>query len=171
MQEEIWKDIPGYEGYYQASSLGRIKSLYQGKNTILKYSDVRGYKKLTLIKDTSKQYFRVHRLIGLTFIDNPLNKEHINHINGIRDDNRIENLEWCTPKENAIHRRDVLGYRHTQESKNKISIAQLKPIQCSVTLKIWYGNESCAKDLGIKTKSLNNMLNGYNKNKTTVKYI
>jgi len=171
MQEEIWKDVPGYEGYYQASSLGRIKSLYQGKNTILTFSDVRGYKKLTLIKNTSKQYFRVHRLIGLTFIDNPLNKEHINHINGIKDDNRVNNLEWCTPKENMEHRRDVLGYKHSDESKRKISIAQLKKIQCTVTFKIWNGCKECANDLGMKPKTLNNMLTGYRRNKTTVKYI
>ncbi|KKL95762.1 hypothetical protein LCGC14_1851380 [marine sediment metagenome] len=109
---EIWKDIPGYESCYQASNLGRIKSLTRyvrhskgGKmfhrGRILKPGiSYRGYPVVNLSNSRTKY---IHRLIASTFILNPGKKPSINHKNGIKTDNRIENLEWCTNKENTIH--------------------------------------------------------------------
>lgn len=112
MINELWKDIPGFEGEYQASNIGRIKSLKKsyktGKGYIRTVPDklmichkltAKGYLRVSIKK---RQYF-IHRLIALTFIDNSLNKEQINHINGIKTDNRIENLEWVTNQENRNH--------------------------------------------------------------------
>lgn len=112
---EIWKDIPGYEGYYQASSLGRIKSLgitiNSGKAGFrFKEGRVRklcimpnGYHHIFLHKERVFKQHYVHRLIAQTFIENPENKRYVNHINGIKTDNAVDNLEWCTGHENMRH--------------------------------------------------------------------
>ena len=102
IQQEIWKDVVGYEGTYQISSIGRVKS----STTILKIAtNYLGYHHLRLgsIKNKNKKSFTVHRLVAIAFIDNPYNYNEVNHINGIKTDNRLENLEWCTRKENMQH--------------------------------------------------------------------
>lgn len=110
---EIWKDIKGYEGEYQASNLGRIKSLHfniknQNYETILKGQDVwNGYLRVTLSKKGRTKLFAVHRLVAQTFLENPKNLPVVNHINGDRTDNRIENLEWVTFKENSRRSAEV----------------------------------------------------------------
>lgn len=114
-QHEIWRDVAGFEGYYMISNLGRIKSLTRkitektGKVNILKSRIIRqcvndqGYWRFTANKDGKRKGLLQHRLIATAFIPNPENKPFINHKNGIRSDNRIENLEWCTHQENVDH--------------------------------------------------------------------
>lgn len=109
--KEIWKDIPSYEGYYQASTLGRIKSLKYWSNVQKKYydrelilkttKDKGGYPYLTLSKNGVKKTVRVHKLIALTFVPNPNNYRHINHINKNKECNLPSNLEWCTQTYNT----------------------------------------------------------------------
>lgn len=96
--EEIWKDIKGYEGYYQVSNYGNIFG--KSRNKVLKpFSNINGYSRVELC---GKRYV-VHRIVAQHFIPNPVNKPQINHKNGIKTDNRVENLEWCTAKENMQH--------------------------------------------------------------------
>ena len=115
LESEIWKDITGYEGLYQASNLGRIKSLDRmRKNRWNTFYIIKGdYKKIwlnssghltaNLNKYGERSGFLVHRLIALTFIPNLENKPEINHKNLIKIDNRIENLEWVYNHENVAH--------------------------------------------------------------------
>lgn len=112
---EIWKDIVGYKGLYKISNHGKVKSLKRlvayscggeriFKERIRKIQTVsKGYKAVILHKNNKPKQHLIHRLIAIHFIDNPESKPHINHINLNPSDNRIENLEWCTPSENMIH--------------------------------------------------------------------
>ena len=95
---EIWKDIPNYEGIYQVSNLGRIKSLLFNKEKILKTRiHPNGYELINLKGKT----YRVHHLVAITFLDNPNNYKEINHKNEIKNDNCVSNLEWCDRKYNC----------------------------------------------------------------------
>lgn len=112
---EIWMPIPGY-AHYEVSSVGRVRSVRHqtqlgprgGKIRSLQI-DSHGYAFLVLYHGEHCKNERVHRLVGLAFIPNPLNKPQINHLNGVRSDNRIENLEWATNSENNLHAFQELG--------------------------------------------------------------
>ena len=96
--KETWRYIPGVEGHYMASTLGRIKSVKKFPEVILRpgLSAINGYLHVRL----NGQNKSVHRLVAETFIPNPYNKPQINHKNEIKTDNRVDNLEWVTAKEN-----------------------------------------------------------------------
>lgn len=104
---ETWKPIPEYEGFYEASDLGRIRSLPRTttKGGILKQSinTRNGYCYVSLSKDGKQRQCRVHRLIAATFFEVDPDRPQINHINGDKTNNSIENLEWCTQSENMLH--------------------------------------------------------------------
>lgn len=98
--EEIWKTIPGYEDYYEVSNLGRVRRIKTGY--ILKPSG-KEYLEVCLSKHNKQRYFYIHRLVATAFLPNPENKPEVNHINGKKGDNRVENLEWFTRQENIQH--------------------------------------------------------------------
>lgn len=98
--EEIWKTIEDYPDY-MISSMGRVKSLWYGKEKIMKLrNDSDGYVLINFHKNKKQITFKVHRLVAQAFIPNPENKPYIDHINTDRTDNRVENLRWVTNKEN-----------------------------------------------------------------------
>lgn len=103
---EVWKTIKGYENY-QVSNTGLVRSLnYKrlGFVKVLKFRPTyKGYIKAPLTKNNITKSIFIHRLVAIAFIPNPQNKEQVNHINGIKTDNRVENLEWVTNSENQIH--------------------------------------------------------------------
>lgn len=109
---EQWIDIEGYEGLYQVSNLGSIRSLYRfnkAQNRLYKGKirtlcfDRRGYNILVLCKEGTQKTFKVHRLVAHHFITNTNNKTEVNHIDGDKTNNHVNNLEWCTPSENVKH--------------------------------------------------------------------
>jgi hypothetical protein len=101
---EEWRDIVGYEGLYQVSNYGRVKSCKFNKEKILRSSINRhGYLYIIVCKDGIVKNYRIHKLVALAFIPNPLNKKTINHKYGIKIDNRASELEWNTHRENNQH--------------------------------------------------------------------
>lgn len=129
MSEEIWKDIKGYEGIYQVSNLGKVKSLTRNslnnsntKDRLLKQGVTKkGYASVTLCKDKVRRTYRVHRLVAEAFIPNHENKPQVNHIDEDKTNNRDDNLEWMTNKENRNHGTAI----------KRMCITNSKPIICT----------------------------------------
>lgn len=98
-----WKKIihEGQETNYSVSSIGEVRNDLRGN--ALRPTTQQGYKHTTIVINGKPKRFRVHRLVAEAFIENPLNKPYVNHMNGDRGDNRVKNLEWVTPQENTIH--------------------------------------------------------------------
>ena len=116
---EIFIPMRGFEGIYSISNLGRIRS-ERNRLILSMWEDKDGYLRVNL-KVKGEVYQRlVHRLVGENFISNPYNKKQINHKNGIRNDNRVENLEWVTALENQRHKFNVLGYFPSKECIQKM---------------------------------------------------
>lgn len=109
MKQEIWKDIENYEWKYQVSNLWNIKSLpkkwswWHNWKILKLWKHKEWYLQICLYKDWIGIGYRIHRLVCMTFLDNTDNKLEVNHINWIKHDNRVENLEWCNKSENMIH--------------------------------------------------------------------
>jgi hypothetical protein len=125
--EEIWKDIPNTNGIYQASNLGQIRSVYhvdhRGRpwpGKVLKQcrNGNNGYVGVTIFKKPKKS----HRLICSAFFGNRDSSVHVNHKNGIRSDNRLDNFEWCTPQENVKHSFKVLNKKSSGGHKGKTGL-------------------------------------------------
>lgn len=139
---EVWKDIAGYEGLYQVSNLGRVKSLerYVQNHTKKQYRPEQikepserksngggqGYLVLQLYKNNLVQNCYVHRLVAQAFIPNPDNKATVNHKNGNKHDNRSENLEWATYGENNVHALNtgLNDSTHRRNRKDNIEVLQ-----------------------------------------------
>ena len=108
--EEIWRDVIGYEGRYYVSNLGNVKSVLYRKLTddykikiLTPKRNWDGYLRIQLWRNQKAKFVAIHRLVAESFIVNEDDKPFVNHINGIKDDNRVGNLEWVTQKENIIH--------------------------------------------------------------------
>ena len=141
--KEIWKDIKGYEGYYQVSNLGNIKRLkhtdkrgHTYKERMLKPSDKStailsmygdSYKRVHLSRDGVARWLMVHRLVAEAFVPNPNNFNIVNHIDGSRGNNRADNLEWTTYKGNMEHASRIGRMKGTATRENqKLAIEVLK---------------------------------------------
>ena len=156
--KEIWKDVPGYENLYQASNLGRVKSLdkkiktYNGgyyirKGKILKQmKNYQGYMRVHLLKNGISKTTPVHRIIANTFINNINNYKEVNHKNEIKDDNRVENLEWCTREYN--NRYGTAIKRRTEKISKKVNQYKLD----GEFIKTWNSMREVERVLNIKNQ-------------------
>lgn len=185
-EKEIWKDLEGYEGYYQASSWGNIRSVDRVvistdgkrrslKGKILKPQINKGYYLINLNKNGKKKKALVSRLVAKTFVDNPMQKEEVNHIDEDKLNNSVDNLEWVTSKENANWgTRNKRISQYVKENPVTFSNGQLgKSIYKldSVTEEVICKYDSVKEALEIlgsnpKTGSLSSCLTGNGINKT-----
>ena len=169
---EIWKDIQGYEGLYQVSNIGNIKSLdrtvgenrtpYLKKGRILKAWKYNGYLCVNLCGEGKNVKLKVHRIVAETFIDNPKNKKEVNHINGNKTDNRVENLEWCSHKENIQHAfRTGLRKTGTNATNSKLSVDDINYIIKNIRLKSHkYGARAMARKYNVCYSTITQILHG-----------
>ena len=151
---EIWKDIPEYENLYQVSSLGRVKSLnylHTRNEKILKpIKDINGYMKVNLCKENKRKAIKIHRLVCEAFLNNPNNLPQINHKNEIKEDNRVENLEFCDAKYNVN-----FGSRTERSSKaNTNNPKRSKKIICIETGKIYHNARDIQRQFGFNQASI-----------------
>lgn len=159
LEEEIWKDVIGYEGRYEVSNLGRVRSLHKSfYGKILSPSFERfGYPKVVLMKDAKCKTHKVHRLVATAFIPNPSNKPVVNHIDHNPKNPKASNLEWCTDLENVRHARNVGrpngGYNVGQyDLKGEL-------------IKVWPSASEAEREGMFRAKSIREVISG-NRNKT-----
>lgn len=173
--EEIWKDIEGFEGYYQVSNLGNVKSL----NRILKdnggffikagnykrFEEQTGYKRVALSKNDQNKKFMVHRLVAQAFIPNPENKPFIDHIDGNRANNKVDNLRWSTSKENINNPITVLRRSESLKGHNDIrkQCAKKCRIKCIETNVIYESMKECERITGIRQCHISEVCKGHRK--------
>jgi len=177
MQEE-WRDVVGYEGFYQVSNLGRIKSLQRtrkGRHGVCNKSErilalAAGNRKGSYLmfsaigSNGNKKTVAAHRLVAKAFIANPDNKPCVNHIDHNRLNNCVENLEWVTAKENAQHallngRLEMSMHRGEDNNQSKLTTAQVKEIRKRY---VRYSKEnnctSLAKEFGVSHVTIHNII-------------
>ena len=166
-QPLIWRDIPGYEGLYQINKLGTVRNsrATKAKKSAKRYLKSRinqDYIEYRLCKDGIQKVYGQHRLIASVFIPKSNNKNEVNHINGIKGDNRIENLEWCTRRENMIH-----AHQHGLfKTLDKFS----KKVKDKCTGETYPSVKKAARQCGFRYSTLKNYLNGHRPNPTCLQY-
>lgn len=174
LTQEHWVPIPNYEGYYEISNLGNIRSINRSiptKSGYLKPEKERiitrrisnkGYLTVTLSKKGQSNTHHVHRLLALAFIPNPDHKPIINHKNGNKLDNSIENLEWATYSENALH-----AYRNGLYKSND---RKRRTIVDTCTGLTYPSIKKAALSLNIEYSTCRNYLCGHSPNRTCLQY-
>lgn len=159
---EVWKDIEGYNGMYEVSNYGRVKSNYSDR--ILKQAiDNRGYYRCSLSKNDTLTTYKVHRLVAEYFVENPENKPEVNHKNGNKLDNRAVYIEWCTKSENMIHAvenrlvktPDNTGDNHGMSKLTEEDVLRIRDINPSS----FNDKKKLANDFGVSFTTIYDILN------------
>jgi hypothetical protein len=167
------KVIPGYRDYAVTED-GRVFSIKRNKwlkNTLMTI----GYYATTLRDANNNQNtVYVHRIVAMTYLENPENKATVNHINGIKTDNRIENLEWATYSENSKHAHKI-GLNYISKSNREQAAKNIKGMSSKIVLDtqtgIFYNSaREAAKAINVNSNTLHGRLNGHKKNNTSLIY-
>ena len=168
---EQWKDIPGYEGLYQVSDHGRVKSCARvvpsalfGQQKVsekmLKPSMDRGYARITLSYNGKTYRKTAHQFVAICFIPNPECKPHVNHIDGNHSNNHVSNLEWCTPSENEKHSYKVLGKINHQRKLHQSDIDFIKSTAIKAVRYRGGGNiKEIANKFNVDVSTIHNLIN------------
>ena len=155
MNEE-WRDIKGYEGLYQVSNLGRVRSLNYNKTRQIKelsYAKRRGYLGVTLYKNGKPKTFTVHRLVARMFIPNPNNYPQVNHKDENKSNNDVKNLEWCTNE-----------YNHNYGTRNeRVGKSLSKKVICITTGEIFNSMREACRKYNISSGSMTECCQGKRK--------
>jgi hypothetical protein len=162
MMEEIWKDIVNHEGYYQVSNLGRVKSLERKiyifnktnfklkEKILLSHTISKGYSRISLLKDKINKKYLVHRLVAQAFIENTnSNLNQVNHIDGNKKNNEVNNLEWCNNSQNVKHSYSIGLQKPKYRSDNQSSKKVAKYDEVGNLIKIY----DCMTDAAIENNS------------------
>lgn len=166
---EVWKDVVGYEGLYQVSNKGRVKSLWFGKERILRPGKLKkGYLMVCLCKNREKKWCLVHRLVGQAFLSNPHNLPEINHRDENKENNSVQNLEWCSVKYN-----NSFGTRLQRVSEKHTNGKDSKPVfQYTLDgefVKEWKSGHDVQRNLGFNNASISRCCLG--KQKSAYKFV
>lgn len=164
--ENYWKPIIGYSEFYRINRNGDIFSNYSNK-IIKPQKNGNGYLKVVLVNKSGKKKFFIHRLVSETFLDNPFNLPCINHKNGKKDDNRVENLEWCTYSDNQKHSMKVLKNipflfpKYLGENHHAVKQINQKDGDCIIAT--YYGCGEAFRKTGINPHNIHSVLIGKRK--------
>lgn len=169
MQEQ-WKAIPGYEGLYEASTLGKIRSVYRYRRVLKPMISSTGYERVDLFNNKKRKQYSVHRLVAMTFIPNPEGKPIVNHMDENKLNNSADNLEWVTHVENchygtAIARRtERLDYSKRRINNARQILACSKPIiqydKSGNYIREWKSATECSKETGFSISGIRSVVRG-----------
>lgn len=157
------KDIPGYQGLYKISTIGQVFSIKSNKFKSQE-TDKDGYKKITLYDNGRSKRFFVHRLVALTYLQNPQNKTQIDHIDTNRSNNSVNNLRWATRLQNRNNSKSLQNYAKIDYRTNLGKTGKLaknsKPILCVQLNKVYYGCMQAQRQLGVDHRHIQDVLHG-----------
>ena len=170
--EEVWKPVVGYEGYYEVSNLGNVRSLDRAnitkkghierrKGRVMSKINSHGYLRASLKKDNIPKFILIHRLVAEAFIPNPENKPQVNHKDLNKANNRVDNLEWNTALENNKHaqlnRANYFGERHCKSKVNNEIVKEMRYVYRSQL----YSMPELAFIYGVSTFAARQIIAGY----------
>jgi hypothetical protein len=172
MNTEIWKSVKGYEGHYEVSSFGRVKSMprfkkarngaltHPIKERILRQAKTKdGYYCVVLCKDSNPVTFRTHRIIAQAFIKNPKGKPQVNHKDRNRLNNSVDNLEWCTDSENIVHGLKNRPCRANGNNANNVKLTKDQVLSIRALHKAGCTTYSLAKQFNVHNSNIGYIVN------------